>query len=283
MATLRARMARHGFESNDDYEYRVRCLLSYPARGLRCLTVEGDSGRRKTAFASALARAIEWDHVLYHDFTAPEGLPGRIEVPHLEDAEGEAPIPLTRFDRIVIEACAFSEAASTVLILDQLQAADFADHLRLYQFVRSTEWQYPLATLRANPKRFLLVLVSETPLFHSLQKECFRIWTDPEHTPATFRAGEFGLDDGGQPLVDALGELFLALRISPTRTEFARILHDAVAHARTEDHVRQSVYGWTEGLSWEIFAAPPIRERLAAVESAIQAYIGLDRIELSGE
>ena len=124
MPSLRARMARHGFESNDDYEYRVRCLMSYPARGLRCLSVEGESGRRKTAFATALARALDWDHVLYHDFTATEPLPGRVEVPDHDDEEGQAPVQLTVFDRTLSEACALSEADATVLIVDQLQEKD---------------------------------------------------------------------------------------------------------------------------------------------------------------
>ncbi|MEM9301650.1 MAG: hypothetical protein AAGE01_06040 [Pseudomonadota bacterium] len=283
MASLRSRMARHGFESNDDYEYRVRCLLSYPTRGLRCLAVEGDSGRRKTAFATALARALEWQHVLYHDFAASEPLPGRIEVPDLPAEEGEAPVQLTPFDRTVSEACAFSEAEGTVLIVDQLQEADFAEHLRLYRFVTSAEWQYPLATLRANPRKFLLVLVSEAPLFHSLQKECFRIWTDPETPPLSFRPGDFGLDDDASPLIEALITLFEALRVSPTQSAFERILQDLLHRAGTADHLRGTLFGWVEGITWDMLAAEDIGARLDAVIEALQNYLGHDQIELTGE
>ena len=69
MATLKQRMASHGFESNDDYEYPIRLLLSHSTRHLRALNIEGDSHRRKTAFASALAQALEYENVIYHDFT----------------------------------------------------------------------------------------------------------------------------------------------------------------------------------------------------------------------
>ena len=57
MASLRTRMARHGFESNDDYELQMRCFLEQPVSHLRCLNIEGDLPRRKTAFAQALAHA----------------------------------------------------------------------------------------------------------------------------------------------------------------------------------------------------------------------------------
>ncbi len=69
MPSLREKLAQHGFESNDDYEFQVRCLLESPTRTLRTLNIEGDGERRKTAFSTALARALEFPHVLYHDFT----------------------------------------------------------------------------------------------------------------------------------------------------------------------------------------------------------------------
>ena len=276
-------MARNGFESNDDYEYRVRCLLSYPASGLRTLAVEGESGRRKTAFANALANALGWDHVLYHDFTATGPRLGQLEVPDVPDAEGESAVPLTTFDRTLSEACAFSEAASTILIVDQLQAADFADHLRLHRFVTTGEWTYPLATLRANQRRFLLMLISEGPLFHSLQKECFRIWTDPEHAPTPLEPSRFGLDDDARPVLIALASVFDVLGIWPTPTAIERIVHDVVHHARTARQLRQSLYGWTEGLGWAALNAPDLVEPLNAVEQAIADFLGHDEIELGGD
>ena len=71
MPSLRDKLARYGFESNDDYEFQVRCLLESPTRALRTLNIEGDSGRRKSAFATALGRALEFPHLLYLDFTEP--------------------------------------------------------------------------------------------------------------------------------------------------------------------------------------------------------------------
>lgn len=280
MANLRTRMARFGFESNDDYDYRLRCLLNYRTKGLRCLSVEGDSKRRKTAFANALGQALDWPHLLYHDFTQVEDPPGKARVPDLDDEEGEPPTPLTAFDRVVSEACAFSEAEFTILILDQLQAADFREHLRLYRFVSSCEWVYPLATLRANPKHFLLMLISEEPLFHSLQKESFRIWTETEKLRLDYQPVEFGYEPDFAPVMAALANVFHTIGIAPTRSEYQRLLDDLVRHARTENHLRHSIYGWTEGLDHAALEAEEVAEKLAATIAALTDYLGCDEIHV---
>ena len=69
MPSLIEKLTEHGFESNDDYEFQVRCLLETPTSGIRALNIEGDGERRKTAFANALARALDFPQILYHDFT----------------------------------------------------------------------------------------------------------------------------------------------------------------------------------------------------------------------
>ena len=133
MLSLQEKMAEFGFESNDCYEYHVRCLLNSEVRGLRCLNIEGDSDRRMTAFANALSYALEYPNILYYDFTE------KIDVPVLVEAQedrGGIEAPIAPLDRVVSEACAFSEGEETILILDQLQAADFKDHIRIYQFVK---------------------------------------------------------------------------------------------------------------------------------------------------
>ena len=279
---LRVRMAEHGFESNDDYEYRVRCLLSYPARGLRTLAVEGDSERRKTAFANALARALDWPHILYHDFTQTDDPPALATVPDRPDEEGPPPRQLTAFDRVVSEACAYSEAERTILILDQLHAADFREHIRLYHFVSSTEWRYPLATLRANPRTFLLMLISEEPIYHSLQKECFRIWTDSESLRLDYRPEELGLGPDAAGFMAALANLFRHLGASPTRSEYQRILDDALHRARTEEHLAQTIFGWIEGLDAEALRTPQVQPLMTAAVDALHHYLGRDEIELGG-
>ncbi|MFW5969052.1 MAG: hypothetical protein ACOCP9_00280, partial [Halofilum sp. (in: g-proteobacteria)] len=88
MATLRERMADYGFESNIDYGYHIRCVLSQPTEQVPALNVEGDSGRRKTAFASALAAALDYPQRVYHDFTQQHEPPPKVIPPPSKDEEG---------------------------------------------------------------------------------------------------------------------------------------------------------------------------------------------------
>lgn len=284
MPSLREKMAEHGFESNDDYEYHVQCLLNSPVDGIRCLDVQGDSDRRKTAFATALAHALEYPHVLYHDFTQQHDPPPKAAPPKLPDEEGggqEQPIP--QLDRVVSEACAYSEAEKTILILDQLQAADFREHIRIYRFVTSTEWPYRLATAQANRRNLLLFLISEQPLYHSLQKTSFRVWTDTASgRPVDYRPEDFGLGSDARPLMERLAELFQALGVTPTQSEYAKILHDVHYNIRTEQHLRYSIFGWTEGVERELLFAKELEPLVQAAMQAIERYLGFDEIELGG-
>src|SRR5688500_14494219 len=162
--SLRSKLAEHGFESNDDYDHSLRCLLDQVVPHLRVLHVDGAAGRRKTAFAQALGPALGYTHSIYHDFSAAEP-PAPTLATVLDDGSpgpNEAPLPV--FERSMSEACAYSEAAPTLLILDQLQAAHFNDQRRLYQFAMSREWTNAAGTVQANGRNFLLALVSEQPL-----------------------------------------------------------------------------------------------------------------------
>lgn len=274
---LRKRMAEFGFESNEDYEYRVRCLLGYRPSGLRACVVEGESERRKTAFANALARALDWGHVLYHDFSEPEDPPPPFEP---SDEDGEPMIPLTRFDRAMSEACALSEAESTILILDQLHCAEFKQHLRLYHFVTTCEWTYPLATLRANPRRFLLFLISAAPLYHSLAKESFRIWSDTGRAALSISAEALGLEADAEGLLAAMQQLFATLGVLPTESEYRRVVEDCLRHARTVDQLRQTLFAWIEGLAFDALFESSLDPQLQLIVDEVLAYNGCDVIEL---
>ena len=195
MPSLREKMAAHGFESNDDYEFQVRCLLEGPTGKLRALNIEGDSERRKTAFATALAGALEFPHVLYLDFTqAHPPLPDVI-LPRSQDELGREEPPIEPLDQTVSEACAQSEGEPCILILDQLQAADFREHIRIHRLIADCFWDVRGGRYFANPRHLLVFLISELPLYHSLQKESFRIWVGRvsecqiEHDPADFGFG----------------------------------------------------------------------------------------------
>ena len=276
-------MAEHGFESNDNYEYHVRCLLNYPTHGLRCLNVEGQSTRRKTAYANALALALDYPHIIYYDFTQQHDPGSNLEIPNRQDEEGPSEKPISAFDRAVSEACAYSEAEQTILIIDQLQAADFRDHIRLYNFIETNEWDYSLATLRANSRKFLLFLISEEPLYHSLQKASFRVWTDPGNTHLAYSPEEFGLEADAAPMMDQLATLFAELGVTPTKSEYERILHDIVRHVRTEDFLRHSIYGWTEGIDHAALFSAELDQQVRQAMTVIEQYIGFDEIQIVGK
>jgi hypothetical protein len=273
MPSLREKLAEHGFESNDDYEFQLRCLLESPARGVRTLNIEGDGERRKTAFANALAHALDYPHVLYHDFTDEHPPLPKVILPPSRDELGREEPPIDPLDQIVSEACAQSEGEPTALILDQLQAADFREHIRIHRLVRNASWTVLDGRYFANPRHLLLFLISEEPLYHALQKESFRVWIGRlSERQANYRPSDFGLDEDGQPLFDALAELFRALASAPTRSEFAHLLHDLQRHARTVEHLQLSLYGRIEGVDRRALAAPSLAEHLARVIAATQIF-----------
>jgi hypothetical protein len=278
--SLRTQLANYGFESNTDYDYALRCLFDADIGHLRILHVDGRGGRRKTAFASALGHALDYPHILYHDFSRPAPAGPALPV-QLEDgslAAAEAPLPA--LDRVVSEACAYSEAQRTLLVLDQLQAADFADQLRLVGFASDGEWSAGSATLVANRRHLLLLLISEDSLYHSLARLSYRVWTDSEGAFLDFRPADFGLPPDAADLLNALTALFAALGTAPTSSEFARLLRDVLDRVRSEEQLRQSVFGWTEHVERSRLYAPDITPRLAAVVDAIGAFHGLDHIEM---
>ena len=283
MATLREMMADNGYESNDDYSYHIKCLLSSQTGDIRCLNVEGAPGRRKTAFANALATSLQYRHVLYHDFSREDAL--KVPVPVAGDDEDESSEKIervSRFDHTMSDACAFSEGERTIVILDQLQAAPFADHIRLYKFIRSHQWDSAATQFFANKNKLLVFLISEEPLYHSLQKHSFRVWVnDTSVGDKRYRAEDFHLQNDAQDLIDALRGLFAEVGVMPTFSEFAHILNDIQLNVRTAEELTHSIYGWTEGITLDALRAEALREELDTVMSAIETYIGVDEVELS--
>ncbi len=272
--SLRRKLAEHGFESNDDYGFALDCVFAQPPDRLRCINITGRSGRRKTAFASALAQALEHPHVLYHDFTQAE-VAGPPEV-----SDGIELPPLPAFERAVIEACSYSEGEPTILILDQLQAADFREHIRLFQFVQSREWSSSQGTVVANPRTLLLLLISEQPLYHSLHKVSFRIHADPGRSSFGHRPSDLGLGPESEALLVSLGTLFEAMGYSPTLSEMRRLMDDIHHRVRGEDQLRQSIFGWTEGIDREMLYAPELQPLVRAAIAEILRWAGADEIHL---
>ncbi|MEO7251980.1 MAG: hypothetical protein ABIW30_05155 [Arenimonas sp.] len=278
--SLRTALAEYGFESNDDYDHALRCLFGQEPAHLRVLHVDGTAGRRKTAFAQALGRALQYPHVLYHDFSErePELAPQAIV---LEDGSvGAAEAAPSGFERVMSEACAYSEASSILVILDQLQAAHFADQARLYHFVMKREWNNGAGTAIANAKNIVLALISEQPLYHSLAKCSYRVWTDAQRAFLDYRPAEFGLGTEAQGMFGALGAVCMALNAAPTPSEFASVVSDLMLHARSEDQIRQSLFGRIENIDRPRLYAPDLAPLLRALLVELERLLGADEVSL---
>lgn len=278
MITLQQKMAEHGFESNERYDYIVRCLQNGPGLSLRCLNVEGEPGRRKTAFANALAHSMDAVHILYHDFTQEEPPePAKPVKPASDDESGKEEPPAGLFDRTMNDACAFSEADKTILILDQLQAADFKDHIRIYRFLIEHEWRYRDTTFYANRKNLLVFLISEEPLYHSLQKHSFKVWVKAgARRDSPFKPADFQLGAEAEPLMAGLHEVFRHLNVFPTYSEYKKILHDILHHVHTIDDLKNSIYGWTEGIDRDLLYSSELNDIFQGIMPLVTTFIGIE-------
>ena len=276
-------MADFGFESNDDYDYQIRCLLDNRVDRIRCLYVDGDSGRRNTAFANALAQALEYLHILYHDFTQQHPEPAEAILPPSRDERGLQAAPFLPLDSVLSEACAFSLAEDSILILDQLQAADFRDQIRIYRFLHSSEWHARDCTYQANPRHLLVILISEQELYHSLRKVSFRIWVSGVSEQAVdYRPEEFGLAKDAETMMAALAEVFGGLGVTPTRSEYSKLLRDIGRNVGTAEQLRHSLFGWTEGVDRNLLWSPELEPSVHRALHAIEGYLGVQEVELSG-
>lgn len=276
-------MSEHGYESNESHDYLVRCLNSAPGPNIKCLNIEGDGGRRKTAFASALAHALEPTHVLYHDFTQDEPVLPSNTLKTAEDNEGPDEPPVLLFDRMMSDVCAYSEGEKTILIIDQLHAADFKDHIRIYKFLTTREWRYSDAAFYANRKNLMVFIVSEEPLYHSLQKNSFRVWiSGPRARGVPFKPTDFKLDADAEPLIAGLHQLFENLNMFPTFSEYKKIVHDIQINIRCVDDLKQSIYGWTEAADRELLNSPELNTYLTEFMPVIEDFIGIEEsVEIS--
>jgi len=284
MTPLQKQMASYGFESNDDYQYHLDSLFSLPGdekKIIRTLHIEGEQQRRKTAFANALACSLEFPHLLYYDFSQQGKIESKIKLPETTDEDGITADPVSDFDHVMSEACAFSEAEDTILILDQLHLADFRDHIRLYHFIIDQIWEYSGNNLQANTNNLFLMLISAEPLYHSLQTCSFRVWVNRvSQSQVDYAPADFDLNDNIFPVMQALSELFIQLGLSPTHSEYKKILHDAQFNIKLEEHLLASLYGWMEGVDRNTLYSEKLKPYTEMVIQAIHSYLGLDEVEL---
>ncbi|MCG5500876.1 hypothetical protein [Ectothiorhodospira lacustris] len=272
MISLRHRLAEFGFIANEDYSYPVRCLLSARVEHLRCLNIEGTSGRRRAAFAHALGQALAFEHILYHEYTPPRP-EAPVRIPVDPDEEGAGEYPADPVDRILGEACARSEGEPALLILDQLHRAPFAEHLRLAEFIRTGFWYAGDLPLKAHPGHLLIFLISDEPLFHSLRQMSFKVWVDPEVQAPALTPEALGLPPQARTLLQALGTLFEALQLHPNLNEYARVIHDIHVNVNDLEDLRHSLYGWVEGVDRERLMSPSMTHVLETQLAVIRHYL----------
>jgi len=279
MSTLQKRMAEFGFESNEDYQYHLRCLMNSQFDGIKTINIEGHKGRRKTAFANAFARALDTPELFYYDFTQKTEIEGKVVIPPSKDEQGISVQAVNNFDHIMSEACAFSEAEQTIIILDQLHTADFKEHIRIYHFIKSCEWSYGKNSLKAGVENLLLLLISDEPLYHSLQKCSFRIWVNSVSSiQKEYRPEDFGLQEDILPIMNTLEKIFSQLKMSPTHSEYKNVLNDIHLNIHTEQQLIHSLYGWIEGIDRNLLQSLEILSLLTEVIVQIQLYHGIDEV-----
>jgi len=120
-------------------------------------------------------------------------------------------------------------------------------------------------------------------LYHSLARVSFRLHTDAGRGAANYRPEDFGLTPAAEEFLTALAQVFEAIGAVPTPGEYGRILADLHARVRTEEQLRQCLFGWMENLDRAALYARPLEPLLAAAQGAINRYFGLEEIELGGE
>ncbi|MDH5423380.1 MAG: hypothetical protein OEY29_00130 [Gammaproteobacteria bacterium] len=282
MYSLKQRMEQYGFISHKDYEYALRCMNNSAAMHIKTLNIEGEPGRRKTAFANALAHALDYQHIHYFEFGLEKKSPVLIQIDNTEKTVDVD--PMEDFEKIIIETCALSEAEKTILILDQLHLASFKDHMHLSSFITSKTWNHGGNQYIANPANLIIMMISETEIYHALQQCSFKIWVDSLYQPGKApEHHELKLEPSAQQWIDTIAQIFTALSLCPTLNTYQKIAFDIEHHVRSADQLRISLYGWVEGISYPALFSDEMNELFASAQTAIENYIGIEEpIEMSG-
>ena len=281
MFPLKPLLSQHGFTSDESYDHAVRCFLTNPIESIRCLHIDGDCGRRRTAFANSLAYVLGAEQVLYYEFGKDKPVPQIIRIQEGEEIVEEPPVDA--FDRVLTEACAQSEAEETVLVLDQLHKTQFLNHIRLYEFLKTGIWHYSDVQYQANVQNLKIFLISDEELYHSLQTMSFRLWVDgANEVSSSVLATDLGIDVSRCSWFLPLQQLFDYMTLSPTMEEYKRLIFDIEQQIRCENQLKVSLFGWVEGASWNQLQTNEIKPYLEAVLHEIQ--LGLEvheEIEIS--
>jgi len=283
MSSLKSRLSQNGFTSTESYDHAVQCFLSNPTSRIRCLQIDGHCGRRRTAFAHALANALEAPQIIYYEFGKDKPVPQIVRI--LEGEEIVEEPPVDALDRVLTEACALSEAEQTVLILDQLHKTQFLNHIRLYEFLQSGVWRYSDVQYQANLLNLSVYLISDESLYHSLVSSSFRLWIDENsQIAATVTASDLDLGENSCNWLIPLQKLFDELNIFPVLEEYRRLVFDIEQHIHSKHQLKVSLYGWFENIDRSKLDNEAIQPYLNAVLEAILQDKGIgEEIEISSD
>ncbi len=281
MTPLKSRMSQYGFTSSESYDHAVQCFVSNPTNAIRCLHIDGDSGRRRTAFAHALANALDASQIIYYEFGKDKPVPQIIRIQEGEEIVEEPPIDA--LDRVLTEACAQSEAEQTVLILDQLHKTQFLNHIRLFEFIQTGLWQYSDVQFQANLQNLSLYIISSEPLYHSLQSCSFRLWvSETNRQIVEVSAADLGLDESSCAWLPAMQALLKKLKLAPTLEEFRRLAFDVHNYVHNKQHLKTSLFGWIENIDRDVLESEELQFFLDEVLDAVLSCKGdQEEIEIS--
>ena len=279
--SLKSLLSKNGFTSSESHDHAVQCFLSNPTDHIRCMHVDGDCGRKRTAFAHALANALRAPQVMYYEFGKDKAVPQIIRIQEGEDIIEEPPIEA--LDRILTEACAQSEAERTVLILDQLHKTQFLNHIRLYEFLQTGLWRYSDVQFQANLSNLSVYLISDEPLYHSLQSCSFRLWiSEANRAVITVSAEDLGLNEQNCQWLKPVQKLLEEINLSPTLEEYQRLAFDIEQHVHNKQQLKVSLFGWLENIDRKQLESEELQEYLDDVLEAILLCKGIgEEIEIS--
>jgi hypothetical protein len=103
---------------------------------------------------------------------------------------------------------------------------------------------------------------------------------DAQRAFLDFRPADFGLGPEAQGFFSSLAGLCIALDAAPTPSEFANVVSDLVHRARSEEQIRQSLFGRIENLERARLYAPELVAPLRGVLGELERLLGADEVSL---
>ena len=95
-----------------------------------------------------------------------------------------------------------------------------------------------------------------------------------------YRPADYGFGNEAKMLFEAIGKLCLELGCSPTPSEFGLLLQDLVQRTRSEEQIRQSLFGRIESVDRSRLYSPELVVPLRMLLIELERLLGADEITL---